>query len=186
MARINLLPWREERRQQMTREFARQAVLAAMLAALLGGYGWYHVGNLVDAQEARNSYLEDQMAVLQQEIEEIRQLVATRDQLLARMNIIQDLQQRRPQVVHLFHEVADTLPEGVYLTELRQREDALTIRGRAESNARVSTYMRNLDASPWLSRPSLEVIEIDRNERVNAFTLHLAQRTPADNQEDDS
>ncbi|MDX1609146.1 MAG: PilN domain-containing protein [Halofilum sp. (in: g-proteobacteria)] len=186
MARINLLPWREERRRQLTQEFARQAVLAVILAGVVGGYGWYHARGLVEYQQERNQYLEEQIAVLQNEIKEIRNLEQTRRQLLARMNIIQRLQQRRPQVVHLFFEIADTLPDGVFLTELEQNGDNLTIKGRAESNARVSAYMRNLDASPWLKDPRLEVIQTDKADRVNAFTLHLAQSSPNEDEEAES
>jgi len=178
MARINLLPWREEQRRQLTAEFARQAVLGALLAALIGGYAWYHVNGLVEHQKERNKYLEDQIAILQEEIREIRELEKTRQQLLARMNIIQRLQQRRPQIVHLFYEIADTLPDGVFLTGLQQQGDKLTIEGRAESNARVSAYMRNLGASDWMKEPRLEVIETDKADRVNAFTLHLTQSAP--------
>lgn len=184
MARINLLPWRDERRRQLTQEFARQAVLAAVLAAAVGGYAWYHVNGLVEAQEARNSYLEDQIAVLEEEIREIEELESTREQLIARMEVIQELQQRRPQVVHLFDQIARRLPDGVHLVEVHQEGDSLTLRGRAESNARVSAFMRNLDASDWLQRPRLEVIETDQRDRVNAFTLHLAQTTPAADEED--
>lgn len=184
MARINLLPWREERRRQLTHEFTRQVVLGVILAVAIGGYGWYHARGLVEHQEERNKYLEDQIAVLQNEIEEIQTLEQTRKQLLARMNIIQRLQQRRPQIVHLFFEIADTLPNGVFLTRVEQSGDDLTIVGRAESNARVSAYMRNLDASPWLKNPRLEVIETDKADRVNAFTLHLAQSTPDENDDD--
>lgn len=183
MARINLLPWREERRRQLTQEFARQAVLGVILAAVVGGYGWYHARGLVEYQQDRNKFLEEQISVLQSEIKEIQNLEQTRKQLLARMNIIQRLQQRRPQVVHLFFEIADTLPDGVFLTELEQNGDTLTIKGRAESNARVSAYMRNLDASPWLKNPRLEVIETDKTDRVNAFTLHLAQSSPNEDEE---
>lgn len=186
MARINLLPWREERRRQLTAEFARQAVLGAVLAALVGGYAWYHVNGLVEHQQKRNAYLEEQIAVLQNEIREIRELEKTRQQLLARMNIIQRLQQRRPQVVHLFYEIADTLPDGVFLTGLNQSGDKLKIEGRAESNARVSAYMRNLSASPWLKEPRLEVIETDKADRVNAFKLHLSQSAPGEEETEDS
>lgn len=183
MAKINLLPWREERRKQLTQEFARQAVLGAILAAALGGYGWYHVNGLVEQQEQRNEYLQEQIAILQEEIEEIRELEQTKQRLLARMNVIQRLQQRRPQIVHLFSELAATLPDGVYLTSVAQSGDDLTLKGRAESNARVSAYMRNLGASPWLKSPRLEVIETGQNERINSFTLHLAQTTPDDDED---
>lgn len=187
MARINLLPWRDERRRQLTQEFTRQAVLAGLLAALVGGYGWYHVTGLVEAQEARNAYLQEEISILDEEIREIDELESTREQLLARMEVIQRLQQRRPQVVHLFDQVARKLPNGVHLVEINQSGDDLTLRGRAESNSRVSAFMRNLDDSEWLQRPRLEVIEIDREDRVNAFTLHLAQTTPdANDEEEDS
>lgn len=178
MAYINLLPWREERRRQLTQEFVRQMVLVAVFAAAIGGYAWYHVNGMVEQQQSRNRYLNEQIAILQDQIKQIEQLESTKRQLLARMNVIQRLQQRRPQIVHLFFELADTLPEGVYLTEVTQKGDSLTIRGRAESNSRVSSYMRNLDASPWLQRPELQVIQTDKNDRVNAFTLNLDQTTP--------
>lgn len=178
MAYINLLPWREERRKQLTQEFARQMVLVAVFAAAVGGYGWYHVSDLTEQQQTRNSYLQEQISILQEQIQQIEKLESTKRQLLARMNVIQRLQQRRPQIVHLFFELADTLPEGVYLTGVTQKGDSLKITGRAESNSRVSTYMRNLDASPWLQRPQLEVIQTGDNDRVNSFTLNLAQTTP--------
>ena len=185
MAKINLLPWREERRKQLTQEFARQAVLGAVLAAAVGGYGWYHVNGLIEQQKERNEYLEEQIAVLEEEIKEIRELEETKQQLLARMNVIQRLQQRRPQIVHLFSEIAATLPDGVFLTSVNQSGDNLTLKGRAESNARVSAYMRNLGGSPWLKSPRLEVIETTKGDQVNSFTLHLAQTTPADEQQGD-
>lgn len=178
MAYINLLPWREERRRQLTQEFARQMVLVALFAAVIGGYGWYHVNGLIDEQQARNRYLKEEISVLQEQIKQIEELESTKRQLLARMNVIQELQQRRPQIVHLFFELADTLPDGVYLTGVTQKGDSLKIKGRAESNSRVSSYMRNLDASPWLQRPQLEVIQTDSDNRVNTFTLNLAQTTP--------
>jgi type IV pilus assembly protein PilN len=178
VAVINLLPWREERRKRLLQEFARQTVLAALFAAAVGGYAWYHVKGLVDSQEARNDYLNEQIAILQEDIKEIRKIEQTKQQLLARMNVIQELQTRRPQIVHLFFELADTLPEGVFLTGVTQSGDSLTVQGRAVSKAQVSAYMRNLNRSDWLENPRLEVIQTDGNERVNTFTLNLAQTTP--------
>ena len=187
MARINLLPWREERRRQLTQEFTRQTVLAALFAAVVGGYGWYHVNGLIDQQNRRNDYLEQEIQVLQKEIKEIEKLESTRQQLLARMNVIQRLQQRRPQIVHLFFEIADTLPDGVFLQQVTQTGDKLQVSGRAESNARVSSYMRRLDASPWLTDPQLEVIESgEEDQAVNDFTLKFAQTAPNSSQDEDS
>lgn len=184
MARINLLPWREERRRQLTREFGRQAVLASVFALVIGAYAWYHVNGMIDDQRDRNRYLEEQISILQEDIAEIEELESTRRQLVARMNVIQRLQQRRPQIVHLFFEIADTLPEGVYLTQVTQKGDQLNVNGRAESNARVSSYMRELDASPWLTDPELQIIESGSGERINRFTLNLAQTVPESDGED--
>lgn len=178
MARINLLPWREERRRQLTREFARQAALGVVLALVAGGYAWYHVNGMIDYQRERNAYLEKEIAKVQEKIKEIEELEETRRQLVARMDVIQRLQQRRPQIVHLFYEIAATLPEGVYLTEVTQKGDNLAVNGRAESNARVSSYMRQLQASPWLEDPELQVIEAKDDEQANRFTLKLSQTTP--------
>lgn len=180
---MNLLPWREERRRQLIQEFARQTVLVALLGAAVGGYAWYHVNGLVGHQRERNDYLRDEIAILQEDIEEISELESTKEQLLARMNVIQRLQARRPQIVHLFFELADTLPEGVHLTGVEQSGDDLTVRGRAVSKAQVSAYMRNLNASDWLHNPRLDVIQTDGSDRVNAFTLHLAQTTPDDGEQ---
>ena len=100
------------------------------------------------------------------------------------MEIIQQLQTRRPQVVHLFHELASTLPEGVSLTSIEQSQNNITLEGKAESNARVSAFMRNLDDSDWLTNPRLEVIEANSDESVSAFKLHLTQSHPQlDNKE---
>ncbi len=183
MARINLLPWREERRRQLTQEFIRQAALAAVLAGAAGAYAWYHATGLLEAQEARNAYLEDQIAVLSEEIREIEEIEAKREELISRMEIVQDLQRRRPQAVHLFDQIAEHLPDGVHLAALWQSDDDLTVQGWAESNARVSAYMRNLDSSDWLTEPRIEVIETDDDDRVSSFTLHLAQTMPGDEED---
>jgi len=183
MAKVNLLPWREERRKQLTQEFARQAILVAILAALVGGYGWYHVQGLIEDQESRNEFLQDEIAKLEEDIRTIRNIEDRREELLARMDIIQDLQQRRPQIVHLFTQLADTLPDGVYLRNINQEGDDLTVEGRAESNSRVSNYMRNLSKSPWLKNPSLNVIEDLEGRDVKTFKMTLVQTTPDDDKE---
>lgn len=178
MAHINLLPWREERRKHLTREFVTRAALSAVLAAAVVFYGNYHVNGLIDHQQARNDYLGKEIEVLQQRLAEIKELESTKEELLARMDIIQQLQTQRPQIVHLFHELAGTLPDGVSLNSVKQTNKTVTISGTAESNARVSAYMRNLDDSGWLTKPKLEIIEANKNERINAFKLHLTQTEP--------
>ncbi len=183
MAKINLLPWREERRKHLTQEFARQAVLVAILAGLVGGYGWYHVQGLIESQKSRNQYLQDEITKLEEDIRTIRNIEDQREELLARMDIIQDLQQKRPQIVHLFTQLADTLPDGVYLRTIEQEGDDLTVEGRAESNSRVSNYMRNLSKSAWLKNPSLNVIESIEDRDVKTFKMTLVQTTPDDEEE---
>ncbi len=181
MAKINLLPWREERRKQLTQEFVRQAVLVAILAGLAGGYAWYHVQGLIDEQKSRNQYLQDEIAKLEEDIKEIRDIEEKKQRLIKRMNIIQELQQRRPQIVHLFAEIAGTAPDGLYLETLEQSGDDLTLKGFAESNSRVSNYMRNLNKSAWLKSPTLKVIESEEKDvatEIKRFTLSLAQTTP--------
>jgi len=178
MAKINLLPWREERRKQLTQEFARQAVLVALLAGLIGGYTWYHIRGLVDDQESRNEYLEQEIAKLDEDIQAIREIEEKKQELLARMDIIQNLQQQRPEIVHLFSELADTVPQGVYLRRIEQQGDDLTLKGRAKSNSRVSGYMRNLSGSAWLENPRLDVIEDVDDQDIKRFTLQLAQTSP--------
>ena len=116
--RINLLPWRDEERKRKTREFTSQLLLCAILAGIAVSYGYFTVQGQIDYQERRNQYLQTEIDRLKVELEEIKELESTKEQLLSRMEIIQQLQTRRPQVVHLFHELAATLPEGVSLTSI--------------------------------------------------------------------
>ena len=176
--KINLLPWRDEERKRKTREFSTQMVLCCILAVILVFYGVYTVQGQIEHQDRRNKFLQSEIDRLKAELEEIKELENTKEQLLSRMEIIQQLQTRRPQVVHLFHEMASTLPDGVSLTSIEQNQNTILIEGKAESNARVSAFMRNLDASDWLRAPKLEVIEANQDESVSAFKLQLEQTHP--------
>ena len=179
MARINLLPWREKLRKQRLREFGVM-VLGALILTLsgLGYWHWYNEG-LIDNQRDRNRFLEREIARVDQQIAEIKELERTRQKLIARMKVIEDLQVSRPQIVHLFDELVTVVPDGAYLTAATQRGRALTLNGRAQSNARVSSYMRNIDASPWLANPKLSIIEHkDQRSAENTFTLGLVQVVP--------
>ncbi len=185
MARINLLPWRENLRRQRRREFGLMMLGGFVISLLL--VAWWHFYNegLMDHQKRRNAFLERQIAEVDEQIKEIKSLERTRNQLIARMNIIQDLQTSRPQVVHLFDELVETLPEGVHLSKVTQLGTGVTIEGRAQSNARVSAYMRNVSSSPWLGDPQLKIIENKdkkdkRNEEgeLNDFRLTLRQTVP--------
>lgn len=180
MTRINLLPWRETLKKQRTTEFYVILAVTAALAGAVWYAGHWYIGDLVSHQEHRNQMLENEISQLERQIEEIDELETVREQLLARMSVIEELQAGRPQVVHLFEEIATTIPEGVYLEQLEQSSDRLTVSGVAQSNARVSTYMENLDDSPWLTDPDLDVIEVDdrQGSRVSRFTLHVDQSDP--------
>ena len=177
MARINLLPWREEQRRQKTVEFGAQAGLVAIATGLLVVAVWLQMGRVVDYHKSRNQYLQNEIDVLNTKLQQIKDLEQTKANLLARMNIIQELQRSRPEVVHLFEELVTTVPEGVWLDSFQQSGKTLTIEGNAESNARVSAYMRNLEASEWFKNPVLEVIQTEKDARVAKFKLRLQQES---------
>jgi len=183
MARINLLPWREERRRERTRQFGITLVAAAVLALLATLGAWKYMNDWLGYQNQRNQYLETEIAAMDRKIKEIEKLEDTRAKLLARKDIIEQLQRDRSQMVHLFDELARTIPDGVYLTALNQSGNRLTLNGIAQSSARVSAYMRNIQASKWLHDPELEIIEtVDREGegRVRRFTLRVSTEKAQD------
>lgn len=159
MTRINLLPWRENLRKRQQREFGFMLGGGAVcsLLLMLGSHLW--IADSIENQDQRNRLLKREIATLDKKIAEIKDLEKTKSSLLARMDVIQQLQSSRPQIVHLFDELVTTLPEGLFLTKVQQAGTGLSMDGRAQSNARVSAYMRNIDASEWLSRPRLKLIE---------------------------
>ena len=158
MPHINLLPWREEQRSQRNKDFAATCIaLAALTLLAIGGvHFWFN--DRIDLQNERNTYISDRIADLDKNIEAIKDLDAERQALLARVEIIEQLQASRPEIVHLFDEFVKTLPEGVFYTKIVQKGRALDLQGVAQSNARVSTLMRNLGASDWMQRPVLDEI----------------------------
>ncbi len=179
MVNINLLPWREKLRTQRKREFG-MAVLLAVLATAAGLFFWHRYNEgLIEYQEQRNNYLRQEIARVDRQIREIRDLEKTRRQLIVRMKVVANLQSQRPLVVHLFDELATTLPDGVYLDSIVQRGKAITVQGKAESNARISAYMRNIEISPWLDKPVLRIIQQKSGKQGAAvFSLILQQVAP--------
>lgn len=159
MARINLLPWREAERTKRKREFGFMILGGVIVTVAAIFFMHMHMESLISAQNRRNAYLQQEIDVVKQQIREIRDLGKTKAGLLARMDIIQQLQSSRPQIVHLFDELVATLPDGVYLTSVKQNGALVSVAGRAQSNARVSAYMRNIERSEWLGNPRLDVIE---------------------------
>lgn len=187
MAHINLLPWRENQRKERQREFIGTAALSSVLMLVIIFYAHIHIGANIDAQSARNEFLEQQIKIVETQIKEISELETQKQQLLARMEIIQKLQASRPEIVHLFSELAHAVPDGVHLTRVVRDGANLTIEGAAQSNARVSTLMRNLDASPFLANPRLVVIDASKQADMrNVFTLTVSQEAgkPAEGQDD--
>jgi type IV pilus assembly protein PilN len=181
MARINLLPWRAELRKQQQKEFLLAIFLAILLTLGILFFVHSHVASLIDYQNRRNEFLQSEISMLDQKIAEIQELETKKKRLLAKMEVIQQLQSSRPEIVHLFDELARTMPDGVHLTDLTQSDKSLTVNGIAQSNARVSAYMRNLESSPWLREPLLNIIESKsenreaRKDRGSTFTLQVRQ-----------
>jgi type IV pilus assembly protein PilN len=188
MTAINLLPWREMRRKEHQRQFFSVSAGAAILMAMIVFYIHIHIGGLIGAQNDRNTFLKDEISKVEKMIAEIRTLQSEKQALLARMNIIQQLQTRRPEIVHIFDEIVRAVPGGIYLTSIKQQGTSFTIEGVAQSNARVSSFMRNLDTSDWFANPRLEVIEANDKDKVRTsrFKLLVSQVNPGDKGEGDT
>ncbi len=193
MARINLLPWRAERRKQRQREFGVMLGMAALAGVLLSALIWLYYNAQIDGQTERNAYLQGEITKVEAQISEIDKLDKQKGRLLARKKVIEELQANRSQMVHLFDSLVRTIPDGVSLTSLKQEGDLLTLEGRAQSNARVSTYMRNLESAGWMKDPDLSIIEAKRDDKapVSAddkalpyqFTLQVRLANPNDRED---
>jgi type IV pilus assembly protein PilN len=188
MSKINLLPWREELRKEKQQEFFVLLGASAVFAAVIWGLVHLYHTQLIDYHKSRNLYLEQEISKLDEKIKEIQRLEKEKERLLARMRAIEQLQGNRPLVVRFFDEVVKTLPDGVSLTNIKQTGNSITINGVAQSNARVSNFMRNLESSEWLQNPSLDVIQATdaAGERVSNFTLRFSQVIPTASAEGDS
>lgn len=176
MPRINLLPWREEQRKE--RKLAFMVALGAGTgAALIATFGVYlMLSSMIDGQVTRNEMLRGEIKLLDKQIEEINNLESAKQKFIARMEIIEKLQRSRPEIVHLFDEIVRTVPEGVYLTGVKQTDKRLKFEGVAQSSTRVSAFMRNIDGSEWLKNPDLEVIETKTGQVGGmGFTMYADQ-----------
>lgn len=173
--RINLLPHRQMRRARIQRMFTMMAALALALGVAVVAAGQYWISNAKESQERRNAYLKEEIAKLDKQIAEIAQLKEKTNDLLARKEVVESLQANRMESVRLFVELARQLPEGLYIKSLKQAGDTFTIVGYAQSSARVSTFMRALEASTLFLEPALvevKAAEIDKR-RMNEFTLKV-------------
>ncbi len=177
MARINLLPWREERRKERQREFNMIAGFAAFVSVVVVVYAHTVISGMIETQAARNSFLTQEIAQLDKKIAEIKNLEKQRAELLARMTVIQELQASRPEVVHVVDELVRTLPDGVHYISIKQEGGQITLTGVADSNSRVATFMRNLETSAWLGQPALEQIQAhdQDGQRAVAYILRVSQ-----------
>lgn len=189
MARINLLNWREEKRKQIEQQF-----YTSLAGAAIAGIGvifamQIQLGTMIDYQESRNGYLKKEIKHVEKAIAEIKALEKKKAALLSRMKVIQALQSNRSDSVHMLDEIVKVVPEGVHLIKFNQKKNVLTFNGAAQSNARVSAYMRNVERAEWLKNPSLKVIQTKKkgkSEGYSEFTLMSQQASPADKKKKDN
>jgi type IV pilus assembly protein PilN len=180
MPRINLLPWRDAQRKERKLAFL-VSLAAATVAALVATFGVnLYFSSLLSSQESRNERLRAEIRDLDKQIEKINDLEQQKQKFIARMQIIEKLQRSRPEIVHVFDELVRTLPDGAYLTAVKQSNARLKIEGVAQSSTRVSTFMRNIDSSQWLRNPELDIVETKANQPLGAnFTLFADQVSTA-------
>ena len=178
MPSINLLPWREAERKRRQRDFgvAMGGAVIAGIAVVMVTMLFY--SQMISGQQSRNQRLTDEIVELEKSIEEIDGLERQKERLLARMEIIEQLQKSRPEIVHLFDEMVRQLPEGVYLTGMKQTGSRVEIRGVAQSSTRVSALMRQIDSSDWMSDPEVERVETKQagSSRQSEFIVYLKQK----------
>jgi type IV pilus assembly protein PilN len=173
MPRINLLPWREQERKVRRREFMVALGGAAIAGVILVGFGKILYASWIDGQNAKNTILKKEILKLDAQIADIQDLENRKQRLVARMEIIEKLQRKRPEIVHLFDELVKTVPEGIYLTQIKETGKKLEMKGVAQSSTRVSTFMRNIDSSSWMDNPQLQVVETSKDSATggSSFTL---------------
>jgi type IV pilus assembly protein PilN len=180
MAKINLLPWREELRQELRKEFLVVLAGTVVFALLLLIVANRVYDSWIDNQNNRNAYVQRNIDELSRQVKEIKELEAKRRELLDRMKVIQDLQGTRPLVVHVFDEMVRTLPDGVFYQGLSRKEMTIDIIGVAESNNRVSSLMRQLDKSDWFESPNLTSVQAatDYGDQASAFKMTVKVSPP--------
>jgi type IV pilus assembly protein PilN len=178
MPQINLLPHRQLERARRQKDFGMWALGALLAAAAVALFTSWGISSAIDRQRERNELLKHEVAELDKQITEIIGLEAQRSRLVSRMEIIERLQRSRPEVVHVFDQLARTLPDGVYLTSVKENGTKLELKGVAQSSTRVSTLMRNIEASSWLSDPQLQVVETAKQGTTGSeFTLFATQKS---------
>lgn len=182
MTRINLLDWRTQRKLRRLERFRNGMVLGVVAAVSIVALGYLTMTGNISQQQGRNEYLKQQIAEIDQKIKEIEDLEQTKKNLLARMRVIEELQGSRSATVHFFDELVNTIPDGITLSSLRQTGDTVTIEGVAESNGRISSYIKQFEGSPWFAAPKLVVIKTSEKnqQREGRFTLQVKNLTKAE------
>jgi type IV pilus assembly protein PilN len=173
--RVNLLPHREEKRKARRHQFYALTGLVLVLAAVMWLLGYTLISSMISSQDEKNAFLKKEIAELDKQIDEIKKIKEQTAALLSRKQVIESLQANRAETVYLFNELARQVPAGIYLRSIKQAADRVTLNGYAQSSARVSTLMRNLDESPLLERPNLvevKAVTVDKR-RLNEFTLYV-------------
>ena len=180
MPRINLLPWREQERKERKLAFFVALGVAAVAALLVAGAGYVMFNSMISSQERRNEQLRTEIKAVDRQIEQINDLESQKQRFISRMQVIEKLQRSRSEEVHLFDEVTKTMPDGTYLTLIKQNGRKLKFEGVAQSSTRVSTLMRNISASQWMKDPELEVVESKSGSTAgDSFVLDASQVTTA-------
>ncbi|MGH8188495.1 MAG: PilN domain-containing protein [Steroidobacteraceae bacterium] len=179
MPRINLIPWRESERKRKRQEFGAGFVGAVVVAAVLALAVRWQMQSAIDSQNERNEYLKGEIAQLDKQITEILALEQQKERLRARIQVIEQLERMRPEIVHVFDELVRTIPDGIHLVSLKQTERKIQLKGLAQSSTRVASYMRNLDGSEWLADPGLDILETKGSgDSGSDFTLNATQENP--------
>lgn len=178
MAKINLLPWREELRKKKKQDFLNSLALGALVAVLILGVIHTYIEGLKSYQDRRNKLLQDEIVLLDKKITDIKTIEEKKSKLLSKIDLLQKLQESRPEIVHLFDEIPKITPDGVFLSKFTQVGADLAFEGKSQSNARVSAMMRNIEASEWMNSPTLTIIKAPEKanlELLSDFTLHAKQ-----------
>lgn len=176
MPRINLLPWREQQRIERKKAFGVGMFGAFIGALAVAGVAWFLVSQMIDAQRSRNNLLRAEITELDKKIEEINNLEQQKQQFIARMEIIETLQRSRPEIVHVFDTFTRIIPDGVYLTSLQQTGKRFKVQGVTQSPTRVSSFMREIETSEWLTKPEVDSMQTTRGGgQSSTFTMFAEQ-----------
>lgn len=186
MARINLLPWRQELKEQQQKNFIITIGFSVAMTIVLIIVVHIYINGLIEHQQRRNQMVEVEIAIVNTKIEKIKDIEKKKSKLLTKIEVIQQLQESRPEIVHLFHEVAEKLPDGVHLSKFNQAGAELKFTGFAQSNARISAFMRAIESSEWLQDPELDVIRSSKKTDVEQQSEFLVAARLGKKRQDDS